>query len=233
MVTTAGRPGQRYSETSSQGSKGAIILGGGPAWEKEAARVKEIFTSGGGGGGSGGEAPAPVSEQIKKAFQEVAKSSKGKTSSQLTQEYARKIRVIREGAGYGGSKVQRLLAGVPKLTIYPKTIYRTQTRLQNIQRTPAYKTTIRALDFISGGRVTERNFRLQQESINKKIESFNRRYGDKTLQEKEYLRALSEERAIEKAEQSLKGSKEKFEKSPTKIINRLIFGNWLEQKSLR
>ncbi len=71
----------------------------------------------------------------------------------------------------------------------------------------------RAIDFISGGLLTERNLNKRGEQINENIEKFNRNFGDRELSEEEAMRANSISASIEREEGLLNKDRDKLAKS--------------------
>ena len=73
--------------------------------------------------------------------------------------------------------------------------------------------TVRAIDFVSGGALTERRLKKRSTEINKQIEKFNKKFGGRELSENELIKANAEAKNIETEQEKLDEAKDKLAKS--------------------
>ncbi len=73
--------------------------------------------------------------------------------------------------------------------------------------------TIRAVDFVTGGALTERNLNKRGDNINDEIEKFNKKYEGKELTETEMIQANSISASIENKERMLLEDRDKLARS--------------------
>jgi hypothetical protein len=82
-----------------------------------------------------------------------------------------------------------------------------------IPRKKLKKGFISAIDFVSGGALTERNLNKRGEKINEDIENFNKRFGNRELTEEEARAAQSISESLRKKEENLSKDRDKLASS--------------------
>lgn len=82
----------------------------------------------------------------------------------------------------------------------------------------------KAVDFISGGLLTNKELRKEQERINKQVESYNKAFGGGPLEEEQYGQALARAEQIRNKQEELEQKQAKFLKSPKKKFGAFIYG---------
>lgn len=103
---------------------------------------------------------------------------------------------------------------------------RVSTEVTKAEKAISGRSVGRAIDFITGGGFTTREFSRKQSFINEKIESFNRRFSGRDLSPEEFKQAEKEETEIKNLEADLLEETKAFDKTTKAMIKRVVFTDW-------
>jgi len=92
-----------------------------------------------------------------------------------------------------------------------------------IEKRFAKTRTGKIFDIIAGGKLIERKLSRRAESLNKKIEDFNKNFTGRQLSERQFNEAQKIQNELLKEEEDLEKEREEFEKSAKRKIGRVVY----------